>query len=125
MKHLDKSINHGNNPIIPLMLADRFKRLTGEKLLYQPLAAETNNDRRLDIWFARLLSLSKTSGIVQGWLFPNNNGKGMVITEMDVLFYGLLKEMQRQNPSVISDDLNIEDVYSNYQYLWWGATLEA
>ena len=94
MKHWDKSMFHEGNPFVPLMLVGRFKRVTGEKLFSQPLAAVTNGGRKLDKWFARLLSSFKWSGIQQGHLFLNSNGKEMLITEMDVLFHGLLKEVQ-------------------------------
>ena len=125
LKHWDESIKHRNSPFVPLILVGRFKRVTGEKMFCQPLVAKTNNGRRLDIWFARLLSLSKTSGNVQGSLFPNKKGKGMTITELDVFFHGLLKEVQHQNPLVIPNGVNIGEVYSTYQSLRWGATLEA
>ena len=68
----------------------------------------TNDGRILDKWFARLLSSFKQLGIKQGPLFPNGNGKGMSITEMYVLFHGVLKEVQKHNPSVIPDNVNIE-----------------
>ena len=114
LKHWDESIKHGYSRFVPLMLVGRFKKVTGEKMFCQPLAAKTNDGRRLDIWFARLLSLSKTTGSVQGPLFPNKKRKGMTITELDVFFHGLLKEVQRQNPSVIPDGVNIGEVYSTY-----------
>ena len=57
--------------------------------------------------------------------FLTKNGNGMMITELDVLFHGLLKEVQHCNPSVIPDDVNVEEVYSTYQSLRWGATSEA
>ena len=43
----NKSISRVGNPFIPLMLVGRFKRVTGEMLFCQPLAAETDNRRRL------------------------------------------------------------------------------
>ena len=46
MKHWDKSIKHGNSPFVPLMLVGRSKRVSGEKMFCQPLAAETNDGRR-------------------------------------------------------------------------------
>lgn len=54
MKHCKESISHEDDPFIPLMLVGRFKKVTGEKLFYQPLAAMMNGDRRLDKWFAGL-----------------------------------------------------------------------
>ena len=56
LKHWMKSVSHKGNPSVPLMLVDRFKRVTGEKLFCQPLAVKTNNGRRLETWFGRLLS---------------------------------------------------------------------
>ena len=38
----------------------------------------------------------------------------MTITEFDVLFHGLLKDVQHYNPLVIPDNVNIEEVYSTY-----------
>ena len=125
LKRWIKSVSHEVNPFVPLMLVGRFKRVTGEKLFCQPLATKTNNGRRLDTWFGMLLSCFKKSGIEQGPLFPNSSGKGMTITEMDVLFHGLLKEVQQRNPSVIPDTVSIEESYSVYRSLRRGAKSEA
>ena len=113
---------HEENPFVPLMLVGRFKIMAGEKLFYQPLAAKTNYGSRLDKWFARLLSCFKWSCNDQGPLFPNGNTKGMSIIEMDVLFLGLLKEVQQQNLSVIPDSVNIEESNSTYllKYVLFG-----
>ena len=48
MKSWNEFISHKGNPFIPFILVGRFKRVTEEKLFYQPLAAETNNSRRLE-----------------------------------------------------------------------------
>ena len=89
-----KSVSHKGNLFVPLMLVERFKRVTGEMLFCQPLAYKTNNGRRLDTWFGRLFSCFKKSGTEQVPLFSTSSGKGMTITEMDVLFHKLLKEGQ-------------------------------
>ena len=49
----------------------------------------------------------------------------MSITEMDVLFHGLLKKVHHWNPSVIPNRVNIEKYYSTYQSLHQGATSKA
>ena len=83
MKRWIKSVSHIGNPFILLMLLGRFKRVTGEKLFCQPLAAKTNNGRRLDTWFGRLLSCFKKSGSEQDphfsqqqWERDDNYGNG-------------------------------------------------
>ena len=63
LKRWIESLSHKGNPFVPLMLVGRFKRVTGKKLFCQPLAAKTNNGRRLDTWFGRLLLFFKNSGI--------------------------------------------------------------
>ena len=47
-KFWDTSMSHKGNPFVLLMLVGRFKRVIGEKLFCQPLAAVKNGGRRLD-----------------------------------------------------------------------------
>ena len=44
---------------------------------------------------------------------------------MDVLFHGILREVQKRNPAIIGEDVNVEEVYSTYRSLRRGATSEA
>ena len=61
----------------------------------------------------------------KGPLFPNGDGKRMSITEMDVLFHGILRLVQIRNPAIIPDDVNVEEEYSTFRSLRRGATAEA
>ena len=45
-----------------------------------------------------------------GPLFKNEKGKRMGIAEMDVLFHGMLHEVQKRDPSIIQDNFDIEEV---------------
>ena len=111
---------------IPLMMVGRFKRVVGERKFIQPLSAVTNDKRDLSIWFSRLMTyqMDLESGC-KGPLFPSRSGKRMSIAEMDVLFHGILREVQNRNPAIIAEDVNVEEEYSTFRSLRRGATSEA
>ena len=49
----------------------------------------------------------------------------MSIAEMDVLFHGILREVQKRNPAIIAEDVNVEEEYSTFCSLRKGTTSEA
>lgn len=60
-----------------------------------------------------------------GPLFKNENGKRIGIAAMDVLFHGMLHEVQKCDLSIIHDDVDIKEVYSVRRSLRRGVTSEA
>ena len=61
----------------------------------------------------------------KGPLFANDQGKPMSISELDVYFHGLLREVQQRYPKVIEESVDVEKEYSMYHSLQRGTTLEA
>jgi hypothetical protein len=55
-KYWDKAIGWPGAEHVPLMLAGRFKRETGEKLFCQPLVAKTTSGVDIWMWLYRCLS---------------------------------------------------------------------
>ena len=49
----------------------------------------------------------------------------MSVTELDVHFHAILLEVQRRFTSVIPSSVKVEEAYSVYRSLRWGATSEA
>lgn len=49
----------------------------------------------------------------------------MGIAEIDFLFHWMLHEVQKRDPSIVRDDVDIEEVYSVRRSLRRGATSEA
>lgn len=60
-----------------------------------------------------------------GPLFKNEKEKIMGISEMDVLFHWMLYKVRKCDPSIIPEDVYIEEVYSVWRSLRRGATSEA
>ena len=63
--------------------------------------------------------------MTKGPLFQNESGKGMLISELDVLFHLVLLGVQRKFASVIPDHVNVEEAYSTFRSLRRGASSEA
>ena len=118
-------MQHPIHPYVPFTLAGRFKGVEGLKLFVQPLAAVTEDQFQIGLWFRRYLSLLRKRGISTGPLFANQKGKPMSISELDVHFHRILMEVQRTRASVIPDHVKIEEVYSTFRSLRRGATSEA
>ena len=124
-EHFNQAVNRSEFLFVPLMILGRFKRQVGEKKFFQPLAVKTRDGRNLCTWFTRLMNMQVAGGVCKGPLFANNAGKRMSIAEMDVLFHELFRLIQNHNPSVIPDDVNIEEEYSVFRSLRRGATSES
>ena len=117
LEYWEESTKHPVHPYVPFTLVGRFKGVDGLKLFVQPLAAVTEDDCRIGVWFRRYLSQLRKRGIVTGPLFANQKGKPMSISELDVHFHGILLEVQWTRASVIPDHVKIEEVYSTFRSL--------
>ena len=114
-----------STPHIPLILAGRFKREIGEKLFVQPLAPRTKSGVNILLWFKCGLGAMSASGIVDGPMFRTDKGKRATSGDFDMRFLPLLRRVQEKWPSVIPDTVVIENEYSVYRSLRWGATSHA
>ena len=54
-KHWGEATKHVGHPHVPLMLTGKFKKQKGLKIFSQPLAAETQGGRKIQVWFHRLM----------------------------------------------------------------------
>ena len=124
-EHFNQAVSRSEFPFVPLMMLGRFKRQVGEKKFFQPLVVKTRDGRDLCIWFTRLMNMQVAGGVCKGPLFANNAGKRMLIAEKDVLIHELLRLIQNRNPSMIPDDVKIEEEYSVFRSLRRGATSES
>jgi hypothetical protein len=110
---------------IPLMLAGRFKRETGEKLFCQPLAATTKSGIDIRRWFHRALVTMERLGTTEGPLFLNSKRKRASTADLDIRFHDILERVQKRWPSVVPDSVRVAEEYSVYRSLRRGATAEA
>ena len=63
-KHWDEATKHVGHPHVPLMLTGKFKKQKGLKLFSQPLAAETQGGRKIQVWFHRLMYVLEQANIL-------------------------------------------------------------
>jgi hypothetical protein len=124
-KHWAKAVSWKGAEHIPLMLAGRFKRETGEKLFCQPLAAMSKLGVNIRQWFHRALITMELAGSVSGPFFKGSQGKRASTAELGVMLHGTLERVQKKWASVIPDDVVVKDKYSVYRSLRRGATAEA
>jgi len=121
--HWNESMNHEVKHV-PLMLAGRFKQVTGEKVFCQPLAHTTKGGMNIAKWFERAFKLYEEKGVRSGPLFRTSKGKRACIGDLDVKLRALLREVQTKYPNVIGDAENLND-YSMGRSGRRGATAEA
>jgi hypothetical protein len=68
-KHWEEAMAYKDGKHVPLMMARRFKRETGEKLFCQPLAIDSTSGVEIAKWFHRALWVLGRLGIETGPLF--------------------------------------------------------
>lgn len=130
LHHWREAITFAGAPHVPLMLAGRFKREIGEKLFCQPLAPVTKSGIRIQLWFERLLIVLRTARVTRGPLFrvsgrvPGTHKRASV-GDLDAMFHPLLRRVQEVWPSVIPDEVKIEEAYSVGRSLRRGSTSAA
>ena len=124
-KYWKEATTHIQHKHVPLTLAGRFKRETGNKFFCQPLASTTNAGRPIQLWFHRLLKLLGKEGKVDGPMFTNANGKRLSISEMDEFLHAVLCSVQQKFPNIIGDQIPVREEFSVYRSLRRGATSEA
>lgn len=124
-QHWDESASYPGAPHVPLMLSGRFKREIGEKLFTQPLAPESKSGVKIMSWYHRTMNLLAQNGVTTGPLFRNSKGKRASVSELDVLFHGILERVQKRWPNIIPDSVNAKEEYSCLRSLRRGATAEA
>jgi hypothetical protein len=124
-KYWDEAIGWPGAEHVPLMLAGRFKRETGEKLFCQPLAAKTKSGIDIRRWFHRYLMMLEKAGIKSGPMFRGKKGSRASTAELDILLHRILERVQKKWPSLIPDTVNVKEEFSVYRSLRRGATAEA
>jgi hypothetical protein len=78
-QHWDESVNHTEEPHVPLMLSGRFKREIGEKVFCQPLAMTSNSGVKIGEWMWRTLETLGQQNVLSGPMF-RVAGKGKEFT---------------------------------------------
>lgn len=128
-KHWHEAIEYPRASHVPLMLAGRFKKETGEKLFCQPLAAQTKSGVDIKTWFYRTIWVMEAMGVTAGPLFRVSSSKAdykrASMGDLEPLFHGILKKIQVRFSKVIPKDVMVEEEYSVYRSLRRGATSEA
>lgn len=128
-KHWEESTSFPRAPHVPLMLAGRFKKETGEKLFCQPLAVKTNSGVDVKTWFYRTIWIMERLGTTAGPLFRVNSSKAdhkrASMGDLEPLFHAVLKKVQHRFQKILPKDVMIEEDCSVYRSLRRGATTEA
>jgi hypothetical protein len=125
-KYWNEAMNWKNAPHVPLMLAGRFKRETGEKLFCQPLATVTKSGVDIRLWMFRTMSGLEKFGVTTGPMFRTGSGSKRASTaDLDIRLHAVATRVQKRWPNLIPDDIEVTDQYSVYRSLRRGATAEA
>jgi hypothetical protein len=98
-KYWDEAVGWPGAQHVPLMLAGRFKRETGEKLFCQPLAAKSASGVDIRRWFHRCLSTLEKAGVKSGPMFRERKGLRASMAELGILLHRILERVQKKWPS--------------------------
>jgi hypothetical protein len=99
---------------VPLMMAGRFKRGTGEKLFCQPLAIESTSGVEIAKWFYRALWVLGRLGIETGPMFRTEARGGekykkASVGDLDGLLHSILARVQNRSPEVIGTNVEVAE----------------
>ena len=128
--HWVESVNHIEEPHVPLMLSGRFKREIGEKVFCQPLAMTSKSGVNIGEWIWRTLEMLGQQNVMSGPMFRvPEKGKGAykrsTTADLNPSFIGLLEKVQKRWANVFAGDLDIGKEFSIGRSLRRGVTAEA
>ena len=129
-QHWDESVNHTEEPHVPLMLSGRFKREIGEKVFCQPLAITSNSGVNIGEWMWRTLETLGQQNVLSGPMFRvAGKGKGVykraTTADLNPSFINILARVQKRWANAFAGDLDIEKEFSIGRSLRRGVTSEA
>ena len=128
--HWLESMNHTEEPRVPLMLSGRFKREIGEKVFCQPLAITSNSGVNIAEWIWRTLEMLGQQRVTTGPMFRvAERGKGTckraTTADLNPSFITLSERVQKRWANVFAGDLDIAKEFSIGRSLRRGVTAEA
>ena len=109
-RHWEQSINH-STPHVVISLLGRFNNETGECYHLMPLLASTPRGLRPALWLERVLKVYADRNIHSGYMFRNPDGTKLKAKAMEPMFYLRLSAVQRLNPLLIGQDVEVEEEY--------------
>jgi hypothetical protein len=103
--HWQEATCYKDEEHVPLMLAGRFKKETGEKLFSQPLLPVSASGVKIAVWFHRAPKL----GIESGPMFRivakgTGQFKKASVGDLDRLLHNILLRLQKRYPNIIKSD---------------------
>jgi hypothetical protein len=129
-EHWEEAMGYKDGKHVPLMMAGRFKRETGEKLFCQPLAIDSTSKVEIAKWFHRALWVLEKLGIESGPMFRTEARGGAKykkssVGDLDGLLHSILARVQNRFPEVIGKNVDVPEEYSASRSMRRGATSEA
>ena len=94
-KFWKEATRHPGTPHIPLVLAGRFKRQTGERVYAQPMAFHSRSGLQYKKWLDRAIAVWDSLGVTIGPLFlvhaPGKTPRQAKMGDVDALFHDVLR----------------------------------
>ena len=114
-----------NPPHVVVALIGRFKGESGTRYHLMPLVEKTRSGLEPRKWIGRLIECYKERNITHGPLFRGKDNAKMAQREMTQIFHRRLIEVQRTRSDLISEDVDIEEVYNVSRSFRRGSTSRA
>ena len=124
LTHFDASGKH-KTPHVIVALIGRFKGESGTRYHLMPLVVRTASGLEPRKWIGRLVECYKERGISHGPLFRSRDGQKMMQRDMTAILHIRLNKVQRTRPDLISEEVNIEEVYNASRSFRRGSTSRA
>jgi hypothetical protein len=75
------------------------------------IAAKTRSGIKVMLWTNQLVEFLEHQGIITGWAFANDEGQQLQMSDLEGFLFGLLLEIQHEQPNIISEGINVYEAY--------------
>jgi hypothetical protein len=128
-EHWAEALNHPRAPHVPWAMVGRFKKETGEKVFYQPLAVVTKSGIENGKWIKRAVDSYAKLGIVSGPFFRIKRKDGGTQrckpSDLDPDFHAVLTRVQARWPHILPASVDVGEEYRIRRSLRRGSTTHA
>ena len=98
-------------PHVMLALVGRRKRLPGSRAFLLPCVPETNTGLKPGLWVERMLTTMLMAGISRGYLLVRDDGQKPKLADYAEAFTRMLERVQAADTSLISQEIEVGDIY--------------
>ena len=128
-QHWMEATNHPRAPHVPWAMVGRFKRETGEKIFYQPIAFRSDSGIENGKWVKRAMITYGKLGIDSGPMFRKKGKDGTISrckpADLDPEFHSVMLRVQARWPNALPDSVDVREEFKCRRSFRRGSTTHA